>query len=71
MGQTIHLNGFDPIKLQRTGCLVVSPCIVGNHAYLFSCATTGVQSAPYTELHFYLHCIELFQFNVLGVSACV
>ena len=34
-------RGYDPIILQRTACLVVSPYTVGNHAYLFGCAMTG------------------------------
>ena len=34
-------RGYDPIILQRTACLVVSPYTVDNHAYLFGCAMTG------------------------------
>ena len=32
---------YDPIILQRTACLVISPFTVGNNAVLFSCTPTG------------------------------
>ena len=31
---------YDPLILQRTACLVIDPFTVGNHAFLFDCATT-------------------------------
>ena len=34
-------KGYDPLILQRTACLVVSPFTVGNHASLFHCTMTG------------------------------
>ena len=34
-------RGYDPIILQLTACLVVSPYTYGYHAYLFGCAMTG------------------------------
>ena len=34
-------KGYDPIILQRTACLVVSPSTVDSHASFFNCTTTG------------------------------
>ena len=57
-------RGYDPIILQHTACLVVSPYTVGNHAYLFGCAMTGriddVGLNPETEGRHRITVLNLF-----------